>query len=212
MAAYAAACSYDRLPGILTEMKKEDIICLPHPALRARSQKVGIITTEIKKVVQDMQAATLDWEASREHEVGVALAAVQINSLFRIIVIRNDFNNKDDQSFSVFINPVITKYEGEIEEDFEGCLSIRDIYGKVPRHTKIRIKALGLDGHEISLKAEDFLARIFQHEIDHINGIAFIDHIRNQTKAFYQLKVNGRLEKLDYANDIEHSAMLWPAE
>lgn len=159
-----------------------------------------------------MQAATLDWEASREHEVGVALAAVQINSLFRIIVIRNDFNNKDDQSFSVFINPVITKYEGEIEEDFEGCLSIRDIYGKVPRHTKIRIKALGLDGHEISLKAEDFLARIFQHEIDHINGIAFIDHIRNQTKAFYQLKVNGRLEKLDYANDIEHSAMLWPAE
>jgi peptide deformylase len=190
-------------------MKKEDIITLPHSALRTRSKKVGLITPEIKKIISDMEAATLDWEASRDHEVGVALAAVQVNILYRIIVIRNDFNNKDDHSFSVFINPQITKYEGKVEEDFEGCLSIRDVYGKVPRYAKVRIKALDQDGKEIRLTAEGFLARIFQHEIDHTNGIAFIDHIRDETEAFYRLMPNGHLEKLDYDKDIKDNQILW---
>jgi len=190
-------------------MKKEDIITLPNPALRERSQKVGLITPEIKKVIHDMEAATLDWEASREHEVGVALAAVQIDILYRIIVIRNDFNNKDDHSFSVFINPTITKYEGEVEEDFEGCLSIRDVYGKVPRHTRVRVKALDETGKEIRLTATGFLARIFQHEIDHTNGIAFIDHIKDHEQAFYQLQANGHLDKLDYEKDIKDNKVLW---
>jgi peptide deformylase len=193
-------------------MKKESIIALPHLALRTRSQKVGLITPEIKKVIRDMESATLDWEASREHEVGVALAAVQIDVLYRIIVIRNDFNNKDDHSFSVFINPVITKYDGDIEEDFEGCLSIRDVYGKVPRHTKVRIKALDEDGKEIRVTAEGFLARIFQHEVDHTNGITFIDHIRDKHHAFFRLQPNGHLERLDYGDDIEHNTTLWPQE
>ena len=104
---------------------KDSIITLPHPALRKHSQKVGLITEEIKKVVHDMEASTLDWERSRAHEVGVALAAVQIDKLLRIVVIRNNFDNKDDHSFSVFINPVITKLEGTIEEDFEGCLKCK---------------------------------------------------------------------------------------
>ena len=142
-------------------MKKEDIITLPHPHLRQRSQKVGIITPEIKQITHDMEAATIDWEASREHEVGVALAAVQVNLMYRIVVVRNDFNNKDDRSFSVFINPQITKYEGDIEEDFEGCLSIKDVYGKVPRHTKVRVKATDAEGKEVRVTAEGFLARIF---------------------------------------------------
>ncbi len=193
-------------------MKKEDIITLPHSNLRTRSQKVGIITSEIKQIVADMEAATLDWEASREHEVGVALAAVQVNLMYRIVVIRNDFNNKDDQSFSVFINPQITKLEGDIEEDFEGCLSIRDVYGKVPRHTKVRVKALNLEGKEIRVSAEGFLARIFQHEIDHTNGIAFIDHIRDKPEAFYHLTDGGHLKKLDYDADIKNNAALWAEE
>jgi len=190
-------------------MTKDDIITLPHPALRSRSQKVGLITPEIKKIIKDMEDATLDWEASREHEVGVALAAVQVDVLYRIIVIRNDFNNKDDHSFSVFINPQITKYEGAIEEDFEGCLSIRDVYGKVPRHTKVRVKALDASGKEIRLTADGFLARIFQHEIDHTNGITFIDHIEDKPEAFYKLQANGHLEKLDYDTDIKDNAALW---
>ena len=159
-----------------------------------------------------MESATLDWEASREHEVGVALAAVQLGIMYRIIVIRNDFNNKEDHSFSVFINPTVTKFTGDIEEDFEGCLSIRDVYGKVPRYTKVRIKALDEDGKEIRITAEGFLARIFQHEIDHTNGIAFIDHIRDKHHAFYKLKPNGHLEKLDYNDEIKNNETLWPGE
>ncbi len=193
-------------------MKKEDIITLPNPSLRARSQKVGLITPEIKKVIHDMESATLDWEASREHEVGVALAAVQLGIMYRIIVIRNDFNNKDDHSFSVFINPTITKFAGDIEEDFEGCLSIRDVYGKVPRYTKVRIKALDEDGKEIRITAEGFLARIFQHEIDHTNGVPFIDHIRDKQHAFFKLKPSGHLDRLDYDDDIKNNATLWPSE
>ena len=114
---------------------KESIITLPHVDLRKHSKKVGVITAEVKQVILDMERATLDWEKSREHEVGVALAAVQVDKLLRIIVIRNNFDNKDDHSFSVFINPEITKYEGTLEEDFEGCLSVKDIYGKLARHT-----------------------------------------------------------------------------
>jgi peptide deformylase len=190
-------------------VKKEDIIALPHPSLRQRSQKVGLITPEIKQIVHDMESATLDWEASRDHEVGVALAAVQVNLMYRIVVIRNDFNNKSDKSFAVFINPQITKYEGAIEEDFEGCLSIRDIYGKVPRHSKVRVKALGLDGKEVRVTAEGFLARIFQHEIDHTNGIVFIDHIKDKPQAFYQLQDSGHLKQLDYDKDIQANSQLW---
>lgn len=193
-------------------MKKEDIITLPNPHLRQRSQKVGLITPEIKQIIHDMEAATLDWEASREHEVGVALAAVQVDLLYRIIVVRNDFDNKDDRSFSVFINPQIAKYEGVIEEDFEGCLSIRDVYGRVPRHTKVRVKAMGLDGQEVRVTAEGFLARIFQHEIDHTNGIVFIDHIEDKPEAFFQLTESGSLKKLDYEADIKPSKVLWGEE
>jgi peptide deformylase len=190
-------------------MKKEDIITLPQPDLRQRSQKVGVITPEIRQIVKGMEEATLDWEASREHEVGVALAAVQVDKLYRIVVIRNDFNNKDDHTFSIFINPQITKFEGEIEEDYEGCLSIRDVYGKVPRHTKVRVKALNLEGQEVRVTAEGFLARIFQHEIDHTNGVVFIDHIRDKKEAFYRLTESGHLKKLDYDEEIRDSMTLW---
>lgn len=190
-------------------MKKEDIIALPRAELRQRSQKVGLVTPEIKQIIRDMEAATLDWEASRQHEVGVALAAVQVGLMYRIVVVRNDFNNKDDHSFSVFINPQITKYEGDIEEDFEGCLSIKDVYGKVPRHTKVRVKAMNEDGKDVRVTAEGFLARIFQHEIDHTNGVVFIDHIRDKPQAFYQLTESGHLKQLDYEADISGSRILW---
>ena len=188
---------------------KDSIITLPHPDLRKRSNKVGVITEEVKKIVQDMQDATLDWEKSRAHEVGVALAAVQIDQLIRVVVIRNNFDNKDDHSFSIFINPEITKYEGEVEEDFEGCLSVKDIYGKVPRHTKVRIKALDLDGRSFRVTAEGFLARIFQHEIDHTKGVVFIDHIRDNKDAFFNLTAEGNLIQLDYEKDVRNNSILW---
>jgi peptide deformylase len=190
-------------------MTKDHIITLPHPHLRQKSKKVGIITDEVKKVVQDMQDATIDWEASRAHEVGVALAAVQIDSLLKIVVVRNNYDNKEDHSFTVFINPEITKAYGDIVEDYEGCLSVRDVYGKVPRHDKVKVKALDLNGREFRVSAEGFLARIFQHEIDHTNGVVFIDHIRENPEAFYHLKEDGSLDSLDYDKDIKNNNDLW---
>src|SRR6478752_3598434 len=129
-------------------MTKDDIIALPNPHLREKSKKVGVITDEVKKVIQEMEAATIDWEDSRPHEVGVALAAIQIDRPLKIVVVRNNYDNKEDRTFSVFINPEITKLDGEIIEDFEGCLSVKDIYGKVPRHSKVKVKALDVNGKE----------------------------------------------------------------
>jgi peptide deformylase len=190
-------------------MSKSNIITLPHPDLRKRSDKVGIVTDRVKKVVQAMEDATIDWDRSRAHEVGVALAAVQIDELLRIIIVRNDFDNKNDLSFTVFINPVITKHEGVQEEDFEGCLSVKDIYGKVPRYTKVRVKATDLDGREFRVTATGFLARIFQHEVDHLNGTLFVDHIRESKDAFFRLAPDGNLQQLDYENDVKENSILW---
>lgn len=190
-------------------MTKDSIITLPNPRLRQRSQKVSFVTPEIEQLIADMESATIDWENSREHEVGVALAAVQIDQLKRVIVVRNDFNNKDDHSFTVFINPVITKYEGKIEKDFEGCLSVKNIYGKVPRYSKVRVKAMGINGREFRVTAEGFLARIFQHEIDHTNGLVFIDHIRDDAEAFYRLTDKGELQKIDYETEVKNNSDLW---
>jgi len=190
-------------------MTKDDIIALPNAHLRERSKKVGMVSPAIKQLVQDMQDATIDWENSREHEVGVALAAVQVDSLLRVIVVRNNFDDKNDHTFTVFINPVITKYEGAIEEDYEGCLSVPDIYGKVPRYSKVRVRALDINGKEFRVNAEGFLARVLQHEIDHTNGTVFIDHIKDVPTAFYRLKDDGHLEELDYDKDVRTNNILW---
>jgi peptide deformylase len=177
---------------------RDIIISLPNNHLHGKSQRVGVITDQVRQIIDDMKGATLDWEATRPHEVGVALAAVQIDKPLKIIVIRNNFDDKDDKTFSVFINPEITKLEGEVEEDYEGCLSVQDVYGKVPRYNKIRIRAIDERGHQIRMKAEGFLARVLQHEVDHINGITFVDHIKDNQGAFYQLTEDGKLVKLAY--------------
>jgi peptide deformylase len=186
---------------------KEQIIVLPNPHLRTKSKRVSLMTDEVKQLIEDMKSATLDWEASREHEVGVALAAIQIDRPYKIIVIRNNFDDKQDHSFSVFINPEIIKKEGELEEDFEGCLSVKDIYGKVPRYSKVRLKALNEKGQEVRVKAEGFLARVLQHEVDHVNGLVFVDHIKDNEEAFYKLTDEGKLEKLNY-HDVKTTGIL----
>lgn len=190
-------------------MKFRPIITLPANNLRQRSKKVGFINKDIKKLVAEMEAATLDWEDGREHELGVALAAVQINDLRRVVIIRNNFEDKKDRTFQVFINPEITKYEGGVTEDYEGCLSIKDMYGKVPRHAKVRVKAQNLEGSTIKLKADGFLARVLQHEVDHTKGIVFADHIKDKKEAFYNLTDKGKLEKLNYDEAIAESNILW---
>ena len=177
---------------------KDLIITLPNEHLHQKSKRIGLVTDEVRKVIDNMKRATLDWEASREHEVGVALAAIQIDKPMRIIVIRNNFDNKQDKTFSVFINPEIVKAEGELEEDYEGCLSVVDVYGKVPRYSKIRMRAQDEHGREVRVKAEGFLARVLQHELDHVNGVMFVDHIKDDPEAFYMITGEGKLEKLPY--------------
>jgi peptide deformylase len=190
-------------------MNKNDIISLPNEHLRTRSKKVGIVTDEVKELIEGMKSATLDWEDSREHEVGVALAAIQVDRPLRVVVIRNDFDNRKDKAFTVFINPEITKYEGGIEQDFEGCLSVPDIYGKVPRYSKVRVRAQDEDGRYFRVTAEGFLARVFQHEIDHTNGMVFIDRIKDDPEAFFKICEDGHLEKIEYETDVRDNRILW---
>lgn len=188
---------------------KDSIITLPNKHLRQRSKRVGIITDEIRSLVADMEAAVLDWDASRDHEVTVALAAVQIDQLYRVVIIREDFNHETPATYTPLINPEVVKYEGDVERDYEGCLSIKSIYGFVPRHTRVRIKALDLDGKAIRFSGSGFLARVLQHEIDHTNGKLFIDHIKNDEQAFYELTTKGKLEPLNYTKEIRDSTILW---
>lgn len=190
-------------------MKKDDIISLPNPHLRQKSQRVNLINDQIKQIIHDMESATINWDQSRNHEVGVALAAVQIDQLYKIVVIRNNYEDQDDHTFTAFINPKITKFEGAIVEDYEGCLSVPNVYGKVPRYEKVRVKAIDINGQDFRVTAEGFLARVFQHEIDHCEGMVFIDHIKNKKDAFFRLDESGQLEHLNYAKDIRDSSILW---
>lgn len=190
-------------------MKKEDIITLPNPHLREKSAKVFEITDATLKLIDDMTSSALDWEASRPHEISAALAAVQIDRLDRVVIVRSDFDNKESNEFTTLINPEIVKYEGKLVEDYEGCLSVRNIYGHVPRYSKIRVKAVNTDGQEVRFKADGFLARVIQHEIDHINGIVFIDHIKDAPKAFYSLDDKGELEPVDYDTHVKDNHILW---
>jgi len=188
---------------------KDTIITLPHAHLRQRSKKIGLITKDIRKIVDDMELAVIDWDKSRDHEVTVALAAVQIDQLLRLVIIRDDFDHGTPAKYTTLVNPEIVKYEGAIEHDYEGCLSIRSIYGYVPRHSKIRVKAKDLDGKEVRFSASGFLSRVIQHEVDHTNGKLFVDHIADQRDAFYELTNKGELVALDYEKDIKNSSILW---
>ncbi len=179
---------------------KNDIITLPHPDLRKKSARVHVITDDTLALINDMVNACLDWESSRPHEVAVALAAVQIDRLERVVVVRADFDNRENQDFIALINPEVSKTEGQptiIQP--EGCLSVGgSLYGMVKRYPKVRVKALSISGEVVRIKAEGFLAMLLQHEIDHTNGLTFVDHIDQDKEAFYTLNKNGDLEKADY--------------
>ena len=179
---------------------RKNIITLPDPRLREKSAKIHEISPEVRDTIEQMKNASIDWENSRPHEAAVALAAIQIARHERVIIIREDFEDKDNHNFTVLINPEIVKYEGKIESDDEGCLSVKDVYGKVPRWTKVRVRAIDEDGYEVRFKSPNaFLARVLQHEIDHTNGICFVDHIAHNHDAFSVLNDKGDLVPVDFA-------------
>lgn len=190
-------------------MKKSKIITLPDSRLRQKSEKVYEITPEIHEIIDSMTNLAIEWEKSRPFEISAALSAVQIGILKKIVIVREDFEDKDSK-FIALLNPSIVKLEGEIKEDIEGCLSVASsIYGRVPRHSKVRIKAMDIEGNEVRFKADGFLARVLQHEIDHVNGIVFIDHIKSNKDAFYTLDKKGELVPLDYDKEIANNSILW---
>lgn len=188
------------------------IITTPDPRLRQKSKKVGEITPEIEKIIAHMRKLSLDWEQAHPYEISAAMAAPQIGENIRIVIVRDEMDNKDHATFTALINPEVIKTEGKVKTDYEGCLSVPKIYGLVPRPHKAKIKAKLEDGTEVRVKAEGELARVLLHEIDHLNGILFIDHIKNEKSAFFAMNEHGDLDPVDYDREIKDNKTLFPDE
>ncbi|MBR3320258.1 peptide deformylase [Candidatus Saccharibacteria bacterium] len=185
------------------------IITTPDPRLRQKCRKVNHITDETLDIIAKMREASLDWEKDHPYELSAAMAAPQLGFDRRIIIIRDDLDDKKNIGFTAFIDPEVIKTEGKIEKDYEGCLSVPAIYGLVERPAKARIKAVLEDGTPVRIKAEGSLARTFLHEIDHLNGVLFIDHIKDDPKAFFRMNDKGDLEPVDYDKEIKDNQELW---
>jgi peptide deformylase len=147
-----------------------------HPVLRAKARtldKHEIRSAAIQKLIDDMMETMAEYH-------GVGLAAPQVHEGLRLFVAALDAkedNAVDDQPLAI-INPEITLIGSDVVEDWEGCLSIPDIRGRVPRARDITVRALDRKGDRIELHAHDFPARVIQHETDHLNGVLFFDRMR----------------------------------
>lgn len=181
-------------------MDRKNIITLPNTELRIPSQKVTVVDEEVKKIVQDMKDATLDWEDNREHEVSVGLAGVQVNIHKNIFIVREDYTDKENKNFLTFINPEIIKRSGALKPRREGCISIPDVYGMVPRHETVKIRAQDENGQWFTLKVSGFPAQIMQHELDHTKGKLFVDLIEDEEEAFMELGEDGEMHVMDYSD------------
>jgi len=150
-------------------MALRDILILPDKRLRLVSEPVKKIDREIKQLADDMFETMYD-------APGIGLAAIQVGITRRIVT--TDLAKKDDPPEPrVFINPEITWRSNETATYEEGCLSIPEIYEEVERNAQVRVKYLDLEGKEQELEASGLLATCLQHEVDHLNGVLFIDHI-----------------------------------
>jgi len=150
-------------------MAAREIIKLPDKRLRLVSEPVKRIDAGIRKLVDDM------FETMYEAP-GIGLAAIQIGVAKRVVTM--DLSKKEeDHKPQVFINPEVTWTSAEKSTYEEGCLSIPEYYEDVERPERVRVKYLDLDGREREIEAKGLLATCLQHEIDHVNGVLFIDHI-----------------------------------
>lgn len=155
-------------------MALRKIVTLPEPVLRRKARAVKNFDKDLQTLVDDMI------ETMREAP-GVGLAAPQVGLSERLIVVEyfehDEDEEKEDAPKKLFavINPEIVKTSEETLLGVEGCLSIPGLVGEVERHAKVHIKGLNRHGKPMKIKAEGWLARIFQHEIDHLNGVLFPD-------------------------------------
>jgi peptide deformylase len=151
-------------------MALREIVTLPDPVLRRKAHKVGAIDKEKQVLIDDMV------ETMREAP-GVGLAAPQVGISERLIVVEygDEENEEAPKKLYVVINPEIVDASSETVNGVEACLSIPGLAGEVDRNLKITVKGLNRHGKPTKIKAEGWLARIFQHEIDHLDGVLFTD-------------------------------------
>jgi peptide deformylase len=145
------------------------LILLPEPMLKAPSRKIERVDAALRKLAEDMLETMYD-------APGIGLAAVQIGEPVRMLVI-DLAKDPEPRAPQFYINPEIVWSSEESSVYEEGCLSIPDYYADVERPAFVKVRHLGLDGKEYEIDAEGLLATCLQHEIDHLNGVLFIDHI-----------------------------------
>src|SRR5262245_54892035 len=153
-------------------MSTRTVCRLGHPLPRMESQRISrqrLATAETQKLIDDMLETMVEY-------YGVGLAAPQIHESLAIAVIESH-GPRGDIPVTVLVNPELRVLDEELIEDWEGCLSIPDFRGLVPRRRKLRVDALDRDGKKIQLTAEGFFARVIQHEFDHLMGKVYLDRM-----------------------------------
>ena len=149
-----------------------------HPVIRAAAKAVpreAFRDPLFQKLVDDMRETMYEYE-------GVGLAGPQVHESWRLAVIEvpgSDDRSRAEVPFMVLVNPVVTPLGDEREAGWEGCLSIPDLRGVVPRWTRLKLEALDRHGKPFSLEASDFFARVIQHECDHLDGNVYLDRMRD---------------------------------
>ncbi len=172
------------------------ILTIPNPILKKKAKKVSLIDNSIKEIIGDM--------VSTLRKVGGAgLAAPQVGKSIRIIIIesksedkKNNQEKKTTIPLTILINPEIVKHSEEKEKDEEGCLSLPNIWGIVPRYKKITVRGLDRDGKKVKIKASGLLSKVLQHEIDHLNGILFTQRIEDLS-TLHKIDPNGEIVKIE---------------
>ena len=155
------------------------------PALRRRAAPVAAVTPELRKVIADMVDTMYD-------EVGLGLAAPQIGVPLRLVVVADE----ESREARALINPVITEEGGEVTAE-EGCLSLPGIFAPVKRAEWVRLEAQDPDGKAVAITARGLRARVFQHEMDHLDGVLFIDRLDPVTRD----RIKRRIKKDGFAGD-----------
>ena len=152
---------------------------LGHPVLRQMAEPIAvdaIRSPDVQRLIDDMI------ETMREYD-GAGLAAPQVHALLQIAVIEVAANPRypdaPEVPLTVLVNPVVTPLTEEMEEGWEGCLSVPDMRGRVPRRTAVRLEGYDRDATRVDLVAKDFFARVIQHETDHLHGIVYLDRMRD---------------------------------
>lgn len=151
------------------------ILSYPDPRLRTIAKPVKAVDDNIKQLIKDMAETMYDAK-------GIGLAATQVDRHIQLIVM--DLSETNDQ-LRVFINPKVTPLIEDKKPYEEGCLSVPDVYDTVERPTRVKIEALDADGNAFEEEAEGLLAICIQHEMDHLNGVMFVDYLSRlkQTRA-----------------------------